>query len=63
MFAEAMSAGFSDSLDCIYNIWPCAELQSRVNMAIELQKLLKPYFGDALVFFLNGFNDSLGIYC
>lgn len=26
VFAEAMSAGFSDSLDCIYNIWPCAEL-------------------------------------
>lgn len=22
MFAEAMSSGFSDSLDCIYNIWP-----------------------------------------
>lgn len=26
VFAEAMSAGFSDSLDCIYNIWPYAEL-------------------------------------
>lgn len=26
VFAEAMSAGFSDSLGCIYNIWPCAEL-------------------------------------
>lgn len=25
VFAEAMSSGFSDSLDCIYNIWPCAE--------------------------------------
>lgn len=26
VFAEAMSAGCSDSLDCIYNIWPCAGL-------------------------------------
>lgn len=25
VFAEAMSSGFSDSLDCIYNIWPCTE--------------------------------------
>lgn len=25
VFAETMSSGFSDSLDCIYNIWPCTE--------------------------------------
>lgn len=25
VFAKAVSSGFSDSLDCIYNIWPCAE--------------------------------------
>lgn len=25
VFAEAVSSGFSDSLDCIYNIWPCTE--------------------------------------
>lgn len=53
VFAKAMSAGFSDSLDCIYNIWPCAELQSRVNTVVELQKLPNPYFGETLKFFLS----------